>query len=89
MCCGLLQCCELAEKLAEDMEGEGLRGKTLTLKLKPPNFEVSALLSDRNWYARTPYQIRGLFRQWASTVLQCCYPSCFQDLHAKASSTPA
>ena len=45
LCCALLQCCELAEKLAEDMEIEDLRGKTLTLKLKPPNFEVFALLS--------------------------------------------
>ncbi len=35
-----VQCAELSEKLAEDMASEGLRGKTLTLKLKETNFEV-------------------------------------------------
>ena len=35
-----LQCAELSEKLAEDMASEGLKGKTLTLKLKETNFEV-------------------------------------------------
>ena len=35
-----MQCAELSEKLAEDMASEGLRGKTLTLKLKETNFEV-------------------------------------------------
>ena len=35
-----MQCTELAQKLAEDMAEEGLRGKTLTLKLKATNFEV-------------------------------------------------
>lgn len=34
------QCADLAEKLAEDMANKGLRGKTLTLKLKETNFEV-------------------------------------------------
>ena len=36
-----MQCRELAAKLAGDLEREGIRGKTLTLKLKPPTFEVS------------------------------------------------
>lgn len=40
-----LQCCELAAKLAGDLEREGIKGKTLTLKLKPPTFEVSTDLS--------------------------------------------
>ena len=35
-----LQCAELSERMAEDMASEGLRGKTLTLKLKETNFEV-------------------------------------------------
>ena len=35
-----LQCAELSKKLAEDMASEGLKGKTLTLKLKETNFEV-------------------------------------------------
>lgn len=39
-CVLLLQCCELAAKLASDLEREGIKGKTLTLKLKPPTFEV-------------------------------------------------
>ena len=40
-CPSYLQCCELAAKLAGDLEYEGIKGKTLTLKLKPPTFEVS------------------------------------------------
>lgn len=36
----LLQCSELAEKLAEDVTSEGLKGRTITLKLKTTNFEV-------------------------------------------------
>ena len=36
----LVQCSELAEKLAEDVTGEGLKGRTVTLKLKTTNFEV-------------------------------------------------
>ncbi len=36
----LVQCSELAEKLAEDVESEGLKGRTVTLKLKTTNFEV-------------------------------------------------
>ncbi len=35
-----VQCAELAEKLAEDVTGEGLKGRTITLKLKTTNFEV-------------------------------------------------
>ena len=35
-----LQCSELAEKLAEDVESEGLKGRTVTLKLKTTTFEV-------------------------------------------------
>ena len=35
-----LQCAELSEKLAEDLASEGLKGKTITLKLKETNFEV-------------------------------------------------
>lgn len=35
-----MQCSELAEKLAEDVESEGLKGRTVTLKLKTTNFEV-------------------------------------------------
>lgn len=35
-----MQCAELAEKLAADLQGEGLKGKTLTLKLKATTFEV-------------------------------------------------
>ena len=35
-----LQCAELSEKLAEDLASEGLKGKTVTLKLKETNFEV-------------------------------------------------
>ena len=38
-----MQCCDLAAKLAGDLEREGLKAKTLTLKLKPPTFEVSSL----------------------------------------------
>ncbi|KAK9862385.1 hypothetical protein WJX84_004497 [Apatococcus fuscideae] len=34
--------CELAEKLAEEMAAEGLKGKTCTLKLKETTFEVQA-----------------------------------------------
>lgn len=45
-CTVVLQCCELAGKLAEDLEGEGLKGKTLTLKLKPPTFEVRRTSAD-------------------------------------------
>lgn len=36
----LLFCRELCEDLAEDMKKEGLKGKTVTLKLKNVNFEV-------------------------------------------------
>ena len=39
----LVQCTELAEKLAADLQGEGLKGKTLTLKLKATTFEVGCL----------------------------------------------
>ena len=35
-----MQCAELSEKLAEDLASEGLKGKTITLKLKETNFEV-------------------------------------------------
>ena len=35
-----VQCAELSEKLAEDLASEGLKGKTITLKLKETNFEV-------------------------------------------------
>ncbi len=38
LCC--TQCTELSDKLAEDMASEGLRGKTITLKLKETNFEL-------------------------------------------------
>ncbi|BDA41352.1 probable DNA polymerase IV at N-terminal half [Coccomyxa sp. Obi] len=34
------KCSELAEKLAEDVESEGLKGRTVTLKLKTTTFEV-------------------------------------------------
>ena len=34
------QCQELCGKLAEDLAAEGLRGKTITLKLKTTGFEV-------------------------------------------------
>ncbi|KAK9800914.1 hypothetical protein WJX73_010443 [Symbiochloris irregularis] len=34
------KCAELAEKLAADLQSEGLKGKTLTLKLKAISFEV-------------------------------------------------
>ena len=35
-----MQCAELSDKLAEDLASEGLRGKTITLKLKETNFEL-------------------------------------------------
>lgn len=35
-----MQCAELAEKLAEDVAAEELKGRTITLKLKATNFEV-------------------------------------------------
>ena len=35
-----MQACELAEKLAEEMADEGLKAKTLTLKLKETTFEL-------------------------------------------------
>ncbi len=38
--CMHVQCAELSEKLAEDLASEGLKGKTITLKLKETNFEV-------------------------------------------------
>ena len=34
-----MQCAELSDKLAEDLASEGLKGKTITLKLKETNFE--------------------------------------------------
>ena len=37
-CC--MQCAELSDKLAEDLASEGLRGRTITLKLKETNFEL-------------------------------------------------
>ena len=36
-----MQCCALASKLAGDLAKEGIQGRTLTLKLKHPTFEVS------------------------------------------------
>lgn len=38
--CIVVQCTEIAEHLAGDMAREGLKGKTLTLKLKTTAFEV-------------------------------------------------
>ncbi len=35
-----MQCGELSDKLAEDLASEGLKGKTITLKLKETNFEL-------------------------------------------------
>lgn len=35
-----MQCAELAEKLSADLAEDGLKGRTLTLKLKSTNFEV-------------------------------------------------
>ncbi len=35
-----MQCGELSDKLAEDLASEGLKGRTLTLKLKETNFEL-------------------------------------------------
>ena len=40
-----VQCAELAEKLAADLVEEGLKGRTLTLKLKATNFEVCCMWS--------------------------------------------
>jgi DNA polymerase kappa len=34
-----MQCAELSDKLSEDLASEGLKGKTITLKLKETNFE--------------------------------------------------
>jgi nucleotidyltransferase/DNA polymerase involved in DNA repair len=39
-CCHAVQCAELAQKLAEDLASEGLKGRTVTLKLKTTAFEV-------------------------------------------------
>ena len=44
-----VQCCELAAKLADDMQREDLKAKTLTLKLKPPTFEVWSLIESVAW----------------------------------------
>ena len=38
------KCRELAASLAQDMAAEGLKGKTVTLKLKATTFEVSIAL---------------------------------------------
>jgi hypothetical protein len=38
------RCRELAASLADDMAAEGLKGKTLTLKLKATSFEVGLML---------------------------------------------
>ena len=35
-----VQCAELSGKLAVDLASEGLRGRTISLKLKETNFEV-------------------------------------------------
>ncbi|KAK9819455.1 hypothetical protein WJX74_007636 [Apatococcus lobatus] len=52
--------CELAEKLAEEMADEGLKGKTLTLKLKETTFELRTRAHTCPQYINSATDIRNV-----------------------------
>ena len=51
------QCAELSDKLAEDLASEGLRGRTITLKLKETNFELRTRDKTLPTYISSPEDI--------------------------------
>ena len=55
LCC--MQCAELSDKLAEDMASEGLRGRTITLKLKETTFELRTRDKTLPTYISSPEDI--------------------------------
>ncbi|KAK9862384.1 hypothetical protein WJX84_004497 [Apatococcus fuscideae] len=52
--------CELAEKLAEEMADEGLKGKTLTLKLKETTFELRTRAHTSSQFISSVADIRNV-----------------------------
>ncbi|KAF7661079.1 hypothetical protein LDENG_00268850 [Lucifuga dentata] len=63
-------CKELCEDLAEDMKKEGLRGKTVTLKLKNVNFEVKTRASTLPYAVATADEIFAVAKDLLKTEIE-------------------
>ena len=62
---------ELAEMLSTDMQKEGLRGRTLTLKLKTSSFEVLLM----SWLFYLTFVPNTVQEQFCSLVILLCRQS--------------
>ncbi|XP_060057032.1 DNA polymerase kappa isoform X2 [Erinaceus europaeus] len=67
-------CQELCTELAEDMQKEGLKGRTVTVKLKNVNFEVKTRASTVSSVVSTAEAIFAVARELLRTEIDAAFP---------------
>ncbi|KAF6357412.1 DNA polymerase kappa [Rhinolophus ferrumequinum] len=67
-------CQELCSELAQDLQKEGLKGRTVTIKLKNVNFEVKTRASTVSYVVSTAEEIFAIAKELLKTEIDAEFP---------------